>query len=175
MNSIVSSGADATGTAGEALAPLLAPGDVLLLSGDLGAGKTTLVRGIAHGLGVAEETTSPTFNIMLVHPGRLTLYHIDLYRLDDADQLEDIDYWETLEADGVAAVEWGDRFPEAQPTDHLAVEISITGDEERIIGLLPSGSRGAQLARAWLLACEGMPGLRIDAGVQGLLLDGGTP
>ena len=84
-----------------ALAPLLVAGDVVLLSGDLGAGKTQLTKGVAEGLGVAEPVTSPTFNILLVHQGRLPLYHFDLYRLERADELEDLDYYATLEADGV--------------------------------------------------------------------------
>ena len=100
----------ATRSCGAAVAPLLRAGDVLLLCGDLGAGKTQLTKGIAEGLGVAEPVTSPTFNILLVHEGRIPLYHFDLYRLERAEQLEDIDYWGTLEGDGVSVVEWGDRF-----------------------------------------------------------------
>ncbi|TLM81171.1 MAG: tRNA (adenosine(37)-N6)-threonylcarbamoyltransferase complex ATPase subunit type 1 TsaE, partial [Actinobacteria bacterium] len=75
----------ATRACGQALAPLLDAGDVLLLSGDLGAGKTQLTKGIGVGLGVAEPVTSPTFNILLVHEGRIPLYHFDLYRLDRSD------------------------------------------------------------------------------------------
>ncbi len=104
-----------TMAAGEALAPLLVAGDVVLLSGDLGAGKTQFAKGVAEGLGVVEPVTSPTFNILLVHQGRLPLYHFDLYRLEHADELEDLDYYATLESDGVCLVEWGDRFTEAAP------------------------------------------------------------
>lgn len=152
---------DATSTqaVGEALAPLLVEGDVVLLTGDLGAGKTTLVRGIARGLGVAEETTSPTFNIMVVHPGRLTLYHVDLYRLDTAAQLEDIDYWGTLEAGGVTVVEWGDRFAEARPDQCLIVEIDIGGDEERRFTLAAEGERGIALRDGWIAACASVAGV----------------
>lgn len=137
---------------GAALAPLLQPGDVLLLSGDLGAGKTQLTKGIAEGLGVAEPVTSPTFNILLVHEGRIPLYHFDLYRLDASTQLEDLDYHATLEADGVSVVEWGDRFAEALPQDGLSVSIRTTGDEQRTLGIVPLGPRGVELAERWIRA-----------------------
>lgn len=138
--------------AGEALAHLLEPGDVLLLSGDLGAGKTQLTKGIARGLGVVEPVTSPTFNILLVHEGRLTLNHFDLYRLDEANQLQDIDYFGTVEGDGVSVVEWGDRFAEAQPAAGLAIEFHIVGDEARTVQVRPLGERGERLAAAWAAA-----------------------
>jgi DNA polymerase len=142
----------ATGALGEALAPLLAAGDVLVLSGDLGAGKTQLTKGIARALGVAEPVTSPTFNLLLAHEGRLGLNHFDLYRLDSAEQLEDLDYWGTLESDGVSVVEWGDRFADAMPADGLVVRITITGDESRELALEPLGERGRELAAAWIAA-----------------------
>lgn len=142
--------AEQTVRAGELLAELLEPGDVVLLSGDLGAGKTQLTKGIAGGLGVAEPVTSPTFNILLVHEGRIPLYHFDLYRLDHAEELVDIDYDATLEADGVSVVEWGDRFIEARPTAGLDVTIRITGDEARRVEVAPIGERGIALGAAWL-------------------------
>ncbi|MDZ4180861.1 MAG: tRNA (adenosine(37)-N6)-threonylcarbamoyltransferase complex ATPase subunit type 1 TsaE [Coriobacteriia bacterium] len=145
-----------TQAAGRALGPLLVAGDVILLAGDLGAGKTALVKGIAVGLEVDGPVTSPTFNILLVHPGRLPLYHIDLYRLDLASQLEDIDYFGTLEAGGVTAVEWGDRFAEAAPADHVVLQLEIVDDDRRRIRIDHRGPRGAALAAAWLDACESL-------------------
>ncbi|NTU72184.1 MAG: tRNA (adenosine(37)-N6)-threonylcarbamoyltransferase complex ATPase subunit type 1 TsaE [Coriobacteriia bacterium] len=142
----------ATQTAGRALAPLLTAGDVLVLSGDLGAGKTQLTKGIAGGLGVSEPVTSPTFNLLLVHEGRLPLYHFDLYRLDSAAQLEDLDYWGTLESGGVSVVEWGDRFADAIPADCVIARIRITGDDSRALELEARGARGAALASAWIAA-----------------------
>ena len=145
----------ATREAGRALAGLLEPNDVLALTGDLGAGKTALTKGVGRGLGVCENVVSPTFNILLVHEGRLTLFHLDLYRLDSAAQLEDIDFFGTLEAGGVSVIEWGERFPEALPADHLSVVMRITGDESREITLVPGGTRSAELALAWATAAEG--------------------
>lgn len=138
-----------THRAGELLAGLLEPGDVVSLSGDLGAGKTCLVKGVAAGLGVAENITSPTFNIMLEHHGRLELFHFDLYRLERAEQLEDIDFFGSTEAGGVSFIEWGERFPEALPEDHLSVELLIDEDDARRLLLNPSGPRASALADAW--------------------------
>lgn len=142
---------------GACLAAFLQPGDVLLLSGDLGAGKTQLTKGIAKGLGVGDPVTSPTFNILLVHEGRMPLYHLDLYRLETAEELEDIDYFATLEGDGVSVVEWGDRFPEAAPQDGLSVVIEIESATARSLHLMPLGTRGERLTEAWL-RCAGQPG-----------------
>jgi tRNA threonylcarbamoyladenosine biosynthesis protein TsaE len=138
-----------TAEAGRVLGPLLEPNDVLALTGDLGAGKTALTKGVAEGLGIAEPVVSPTFNILLVHQGRLALYHFDLYRLEDEAQLEDVDFYGTLEAGGVTLVEWGDRFPRALPPDHLVVVMHVSGDDTREIRLQPQGPRSAELAAAW--------------------------
>lgn len=149
-----------TAELGRRLAPLLAANDVVTLSGDLGAGKTAFVKGVAAGLGVKEPVVSPTFNIMLVHPGRLTLHHVDLYRLDTEAQLDDIDFFGTLEAGGVTFVEWGERFPHALPPDHLALTLSISGDVERRILVAPAGERADALATAWVESCPASGGGR---------------
>lgn len=143
-----------TERAGALLAACLERGDVVALAGDLGAGKTHLVQGVARALGVDGAVTSPTFNILLVHPGTLPLYHFDLYRLEDEAQLEDIDFYETLEADGVSFIEWGDRFPDALPADHLLVLIERTGQTGRAFTLHPGGPRGDQLASMWVMAMQ---------------------
>jgi tRNA threonylcarbamoyladenosine biosynthesis protein TsaE len=116
-----------------ALAPTLAPGAVILLSGDLGAGKTAFVRGLAEGLALdPDEVTSPTFT--LVHEyrgGRLPLIHVDLYRLDRAD-LDEIGLDQDLAEKGVTAVEWAERL--TRPiTDALAVKMTDQGDDLRSI------------------------------------------
>lgn len=139
-----------TARAGMALAPLLRAGDVIALSGDLGAGKTRLVKGVARGLGVDEPVTSPTFNLLLVHPGDLPLYHFDLYRLEREDDLEEIDFYAVLEGDGVSMIEWGDRFPAALPADHLLVTIHRAGAERRAFELEATGTRSGALASAWM-------------------------
>jgi tRNA threonylcarbamoyladenosine biosynthesis protein TsaE len=146
------SDAAATCRAGELLGRLLLRGDVIALAGDLGAGKTQLVKGVALALGVGEPVTSPTFNLLAVHPGELPLYHFDLYRLEREADLEDIGFYETIEGDGASFVEWGDRFPASLPADHLLVVVHRTGDDERRFELVPSGARAGALAEGWLAA-----------------------
>ena len=160
---IVSDSSEATQACGAALAPLLEAGDVLCLSGDLGAGKTQLTKGIARGLEVSEPVTSPTFNILLVHEGRIPLYHFDLYRLDDAEELEDIDYFGTLEADGVSVVEWGDKFDEALADTTLLVELRIQSDTGRSIHAAALTNRGAALLGGWAERCESIPDVHVGA------------
>lgn len=150
---LLTGSAEETRHAGELLATVLLPGDVLALAGDLGAGKTCLVQGIARGLGVSEPVTSPTFNILLVHPGTLPLYHFDIYRLENESELDDIDFFETVEGDGVSAIEWGDRFPAALPPDHLAVTIHLAAEGLRRFEVVPGGVRSRALAEAWHAAC----------------------
>ena len=109
--SVVTRSQPQTVAVGRALGECLAEGDVLVLTGDLGAGKTQLTKGMAAGLGITEDVTSPTFTIEMVYEGgRLPLYHFDLYRLDDPDQLEDTGLFDVLGADGVCSIEWGEQF-----------------------------------------------------------------
>lgn len=128
-----SSSEDETRAIAAALSPTLAPGAVLLLSGDLGAGKTAFVRGLAEGLGIdAGEVTSPTFT--LVHEyrgGRLPLVHVDLYRLDRA-ELDEIGLDQDLAARGVTAVEWAERLTRSIPGS-VAVRIEDAGGDRRAI------------------------------------------
>lgn len=107
----VSSSQESTIALGRVLGGLLQAGDVLVLTGDLGAGKTQLTKGIAAGMGVADDVTSPTFTIEMVYEGtRMPLYHFDLYRLDDPDQLEDTGLFDVLGSDGPCVIEWGEQF-----------------------------------------------------------------
>ncbi len=154
-STIATGSAEETRAAGHLLGTLAHAGDVVVLTGDLGAGKTVLAKGVATGLGVTDPVTSPTFNILLMHRGRFELAHFDLYRLDSAVQLEDIDFWGVLESGAVALVEWGDRFADELPDDVLTVTLTITGDEARAIEARPSGPRSAALADAWADAWAG--------------------
>lgn len=118
-------------------------GDIIALDGDLGAGKTCLIQGLAIGLGVSEESyvRSPTFTILNVHNGRVPLYHFDLYRLSDLDELEEIGYREYFHGDGVSAVEWASNVEEAVPPECLRIAIKRIGEDEREIEITATGER----------------------------------
>lgn len=101
---------------GESLAATLRNGDVIALTGDLGAGKTHLTKGIVLGLGCRDDVSSPTFSLVHeYHGGRLSVFHFDLYRLDEATELRGIGWEDYLERDGVCVIEWADKFPAALP------------------------------------------------------------
>ena len=108
---------------------------VLTLTGDLGSGKTCFARGLARGLGVDEAypVTSPTYTIVNEYPGRLPLFHMDLYRLGGVDELEEIGYRDMLQAKGVIVVEWPERADDGELGTDLAIEIRDNGADERVI------------------------------------------
>ena len=120
---------------GESLAGQLEPGTVIAFTGDLGAGKTAFVRGLARGLGVQERVTSPTFTIVNEYEGgRLPLFHFDMYRLGSADELFDIGWEDYLARRGVCAVEWSENVSDALDSDCLRVDIRRgENDGQRII------------------------------------------
>ena len=112
----------------------LSSGTVLSLVGDLGAGKTEFVKGLAIGLGTNDEVTSPTFT--LVHEyrgGRLTLFHMDFYRLNEEDELNELGFEDYLAAGGVCAIEWGDKFPKRLPQDSVSIRFIIHAADQRTI------------------------------------------
>lgn len=116
MSSTISASADETIALGRAAAASLRRGDVLALTGELGAGKTHFVKGLAAGLGTPSGVTSPTFTLIHEYPGgRLPLYHFDLYRLDDADAALRIGLDEYLFGDGICVIEWAEKFPALLP------------------------------------------------------------
>jgi len=122
---------------GRRLGGLLRAGDVLVLTGDLGAGKTQLTKGIAQGMGVSGDVTSPTFTIEMVYQGtELELDHFDLYRLDNPDQLEDTGLFDVLGTDGVCVIEWGEQF--ADEIGDARVDVFLTRlDDEAVPGEEP--------------------------------------
>lgn len=133
---------DATAAAGAVVARLLTPGDVVVLGGPLGAGKTRLVQGIAVGLGVRSRVTSPTFVLVRRHEGRLPLVHVDAYRLEDAHALATLDD-DVLADDVVTCVEWGSRVGRALPEARLDIELHVDGDEGGSPRTMTLSGRGA--------------------------------
>jgi tRNA threonylcarbamoyladenosine biosynthesis protein TsaE len=131
---------------GERIGRALQAGDVVLLSGELGAGKTVLAQGIGRGLDVRDPIKSSSFVIMNEYEGRLRLFHADLYRLEDPAQVAELALDE-LAADGVLVVEWPERAPRELPGDHLAVSLAYDGARGRAICVDAHGARYEPLAR----------------------------
>ena len=116
---------------GEAIGRAAEPGTVVALIGDLGTGKTTLTKSIARGLGVTETVTSPTFNIIREYKsGRIPLYHFDVYRIGDPDEMFELGYEEYFYGDGICVVEWADIIEELLPEDAVIIRIERGADEE---------------------------------------------
>jgi tRNA threonylcarbamoyladenosine biosynthesis protein TsaE len=114
-------------------------GDLLLLKGDLGAGKTVLAGGIAEGLGVEEQVTSPTFVLVRRYEGLMPFVHADVYRIGSSAEIEDLDL-DYEAGDGVLAIEWGNVAEQQLGEDHLLIEIEAHEDETRTVRLIPCGS-----------------------------------
>ncbi|MFS0865363.1 tRNA (adenosine(37)-N6)-threonylcarbamoyltransferase complex ATPase subunit type 1 TsaE [Fredinandcohnia sp. 179-A 10B2 NHS] len=127
------------------LAEKLQPGDVITLEGDLGAGKTTFTKGLAKGLGITRTVNSPTFTIIKEYQGRLPLYHMDVYRLENSD--EDLGFDEYFEGDGVTVVEWAHLIEEQLPNERLIISIEHQGDTSRKISVTPFGARYQELCK----------------------------
>ena len=130
----VTTSEEETSAAGAALGASLQAGAVVLLYGDLGAGKTAFVRGLAAGLGAAaDDVSSPTFTIVQEYSGRVTLYHVDLYRLEER-EVDDLGLEELVLGDGVVAIEWAERW-RGRPDDAIAVRIEDAGEDSRRISV----------------------------------------
>lgn len=130
---------------GARLGELLGPGDVLLVEGGLGAGKTVFAQGVAAGLGVVEPVTSPTFTLIHEHAGRLPLYHVDLYRLAGDVEAGGIGLEDYIWGEGVTLVEWPDRAAGLFPEDRLAIHLRPISDTKRSIRFVPRGERYVRL------------------------------
>jgi tRNA threonylcarbamoyladenosine biosynthesis protein TsaE len=120
---------DETRRLASAIAALARPGDLLLLVGDLGAGKTAFAQGFAKELGIDEPVTSPTFTLVRTYEGRLTLNHLDVYRLDRLQEADDIGLAELIDDGGVTLIEWGDAVRPALPSDYLEVRLAFGAPE----------------------------------------------
>jgi tRNA threonylcarbamoyladenosine biosynthesis protein TsaE len=154
---VLTSSAAGTCRVGEGVGALARPGDVILLGGDLGAGKTTFTQGLARALGVGEPVTSPTFTLVHSYEGSVTrLLHADVYRLERLRDVVDLGLAELLEDGAVAVVEWGQQAAPALPADHLDVGISFgTGECDRTIVLEPVGEGWSDRRRALEAIVEG--------------------
>ncbi|MBM3939585.1 MAG: tRNA (adenosine(37)-N6)-threonylcarbamoyltransferase complex ATPase subunit type 1 TsaE [SAR202 cluster bacterium] len=138
--------AEETQAFGRRIGALLERGDLVLLHGTLGAGKTTLTQGIAWGAGVTKYAHSPTFVLVHEYGGRIPIYHLDLYRLDELLEVHDLGIEEMLE-EGACVVEWAEKAPEVFPRDHLAIDVVPGVGDERTLNATPHGARYVRLVR----------------------------
>ena len=141
---------DATRALATAIGPLLEAGDVVVLAGDLGAGKTTFTQGLAAALGVTAAVTSPTFTLVHEYPGRLPVVHVDVYRLEYLQEVHDLGFDELISGDAVVVVEWGDILGPLLPPDrlHIAFEYAPGDEQSRIVSLAPHGVRWTERSEA---------------------------
>lgn len=140
---------------GVKLGELLEPGHFVGLIGELGAGKTQFSRGVSQGAGVpAREVSSPTFAIVYPYRGRLPLYHADLYRLADEDELYATGYFDLLDGEGALLVEWLDRVPAAAPPDRLVITFTYLDENRRRVDAVAQGPRHEALLERWREATE---------------------
>ncbi len=137
---IISHSPEETQALGRKLGELAKEGDVLLLVGGLGAGKTCLVQGLARGLGIKEYTLSPSFVIVRIYQGRLPLYHLDFYRLEEKEVL-DLGLEEYLSAQGITAVEWAERGRELWPPEYLLISLDFLSENQRRLRFEPRGKK----------------------------------
>lgn len=136
------------------LGKLAQVGDVFLLTGSLGSGKTCLTQGIAWGLGIKEYAFSPSFVIAREYYGRLPLYHIDFYRLDRIEEIIDLGLDEYFYGNGVCVVEWAEKGIIVLPQENLLIRLSYISDTERSLSLEPRGKRYPQLLKSLSLDLE---------------------
>jgi len=133
----------ATARLGQRLGELLQPGDLILLTGSLGAGKTTLTQAIGQGCGVPTSCyiTSPTFSLLHEYPGRLPLYHLDLYRLGSEEEIEELGFLDYLYGKGAAVIEWPDLLGRLRPGSYLDLELTFAGETGRTVSLSAIGEQ----------------------------------
>jgi tRNA threonylcarbamoyladenosine biosynthesis protein TsaE len=136
---LTTTGADETEAVGAAVGSQLRVGDLVVLTGDLGAGKTTFAKGLARALGVTQPVTSPTFTIVQEYDGRMPLAHVDVYRLERIQELHDLGFEELLEG-RVTVVEWGEAIAQILPRDRIDVRIAMDDDDDRrVLDIVASG------------------------------------
>ena len=142
---------DETRKLGETIGAMVSAGTILALFGDLGSGKTSFVQGLAEGLEVPGEyyITSPSYTLINEYPGRHSLFHVDLYRIETSVEIEDIGLYEILDNDGVVAIEWADRMGTDLPPNHLEVEFEIIDDKTRKISIIPRGIKAVADFKKW--------------------------
>ncbi len=150
---LISHSPEETQKLGVSFGSLALPGDIFLLVGKLGTGKTCLTQGVAWGLGIKEYAASPSFVLVRELYGRLPLYHIDLYRLDNIEEIAELGLDDYLYGNGVCVVEWAEKGKGVLPAEHLLIEISYFNDSKRRLQLKPSGQRYQEMLNQLKRSC----------------------
>ncbi|MCC8130663.1 MAG: tRNA (adenosine(37)-N6)-threonylcarbamoyltransferase complex ATPase subunit type 1 TsaE [Oscillospiraceae bacterium] len=137
-NIFITNSAEETSSLGESVGKLLHGGDVIAFRGGLGAGKTTFTHGLAVGLGLRDDVSSPTFAIVNEYsePKKTPLYHFDMYRIADSDELESIGFYDYLESDAILAIEWSENIAGDLPENTTVVDFEVTGESSRKITII---------------------------------------
>lgn len=151
---LISNSPQETQTMAKKLASLIDEGDIVSLTGDLGAGKTCFVQGFAQALGIGSTIISPTFNLIREYSGRIPLFHFDVYRLKTAQELVELGYEEYFFGKGVCVIEWGNKISELLPPDYLEIEFRREGEHTRQLIIRPSGNKWRRKAREWVKICS---------------------
>ncbi len=154
MQEIISTSAEETFEFGRQLGTMLQSGDLVGFTGDLGAGKTVCIQGIAVGLEVHDRkaVTSPTYTLIHEYQGRIPIYHFDVYRLAQEDDLHDLGYEEYFYGNGVTLIEWADRIRSFLPDEHLAVHLLIQSNQTRCIHLYAYGEHYQQIVQSFSIS-----------------------
>jgi tRNA threonylcarbamoyladenosine biosynthesis protein TsaE len=152
VTELVTKSPSETSDCGARLGELLLPGDFVALTGELGAGKTQFVKGVAAGLNVAssDPVTSPTYALLNIYNGRIPLFHFDLYRLKDETDIAELGFEEYFRGDGACIVEWAERLGELLPKENIIIQFNVDDAEHRTLSFLPTGSRAMELVRLLL-------------------------
>jgi len=138
---IITKSPEDTQKLGKKISKLIKPGDLLAFYGELGAGKTCLIQGISRGLEVKDYVTSPSFTIINEYKGKILVFHFDLFRLSNIEEILDLGYEEYFYGEGLTVIEWAEKIENLLPRDHLKIDIKFKSYYERRISLIPKGDR----------------------------------
>lgn len=147
---IVSHSSAQTQRLGVRLGELLLGGELILLEGQLGTGKTTFTQGLARGMGITDMVSSPTFTLLKEYRGKPRLFHFDLYRLDDPEEIVALgfeEYFENIYHSGVSVVEWAEKAGDLWPPEHLAIRLKVMSETKRGVVFVATGTRYCELLR----------------------------
>ncbi len=138
---IITKNPEKTKNLGKEISKIIKPGDLLAFYGELGAGKTCFIQGISLGLEIKDYVTSPSFTIINEYQGKIPIYHFDLFRLDNAEEILELGYEEYFYGEGLTVIEWAEKIEQLLPKEHLKIDIKFKDRYERTISFISQGDR----------------------------------